>query len=77
MAFQGVPFRLRSATHLGAQLLRWSANSILEAVYRPELRTDSTEVRTTTLMMVLAAGMPILPKAAAYGLVWVGIGPMG
>jgi hypothetical protein len=44
------------------------AKSILEVVYRLELRTERTAVRTTKFMTVPDPGIPILSKARVNGL---------
>src|SRR5919107_1263918 len=45
----------------------YSRNSIRDAVYRPELRQDSTATRTTAFMISAAAGIPIESRALTYG----------
>src|SRR6476469_6906770 len=52
----------------GASPRRESEKSMRLAVYRPELRQDSTEVSTTMSMMVPAPGMPKSSITATYGL---------
>src|SRR3954451_17307726 len=63
IAQTGTPrlFTVMSAT--GASRRPARTKSIREAVYRPELRQDSTAVRTTAFMTWSAYGSPILVKA--------------
>src|SRR4051794_4353324 len=67
MAAIGTPARLTDISPTGASRRAASTNSIREDVYRPELRQDSTAVRTTAFMMWSAYGMPISLKAETYG----------
>src|SRR5215203_2859940 len=63
IAFSGTPRLLTSSIHRGASRRAESTNSIQDAVYRPELRQDSTATRTTAFMISAAAGMPISSSA--------------
>src|SRR3954468_14508355 len=67
IAQAGTPLLLTVIKVIGASRRAASTNSILEDVYRPELRQDSTAVRTTAFMMSAAPGMFIASKAATYG----------
>src|SRR4051795_9757219 len=67
MAHAGTPFLFTVIKVIGASRRAASTNSILEEVYRPELRQDSTAVRTTAFMMSAAPGMFMASNAATYG----------
>src|SRR5919112_278801 len=67
IAHIGTPRLLIDSIRLGASLRADSTNSMRDAVYSPELRQDSTAVRTTTFMKSAATGMPICSMAATYG----------
>src|SRR3954466_13480767 len=55
------PFTVMSAT--GASRRPASTKSILDAVYRPELRQERTAVRTTAFITWSAYGRPIFVNA--------------
>src|SRR5215212_4354073 len=67
MAQIGTPRLVVLVRNPGASLWRVRANNILEVVYRLELSTERTAVRTTRFMMVPDPGMPILSKARVNG----------
>src|SRR5919107_1132173 len=67
IAHIGTPRLLMVSIRPGASLRADRTNSIRDAVYSPELRQDSTAVRTTTFMKSAAPGMPICSMAATYG----------
>src|SRR6185437_14313568 len=67
MAARGTPPLLTVISTTGASRRADSTNSILDAVYSPEFRQDSTAVSTTAFMMWSAYGIPIAWNAATYG----------
>src|SRR3954462_12157309 len=67
IAHTGTPRRLTVIRRTGASRRAARTNSIRDAVYSPELRQESTAVRTTAFMMSAAPGMFIAWKAATYG----------
>src|SRR6478735_12085545 len=67
IAHIGTPRRLTVISATGASRRAASTNSILDAVYRPEFRQDSTAVSTTAFMMWSAYGIPISVNAATKG----------
>src|SRR5689334_20472896 len=63
IAQTGTPRRLTVMSATGASRRPARTKSIRDAVYRPELRQDSTAVRTTAFMMWSAYGRPIFVNA--------------
>src|SRR3954469_80580 len=67
IAHTGTPRRLTVIRRTGASRRAARTNSIRDAVYSPELRQESTAVRTTAFMMSAAPGMPMRSNALTYG----------
>lgn len=68
MACTGTPFLLNFIKRRGASFLSAREYSILDVVYKPEFRQESTAVRTIKFIICAGAGTPICSSTATKGL---------